>query len=59
MEDSYNKLREDSERKQPEIIPIKAEMKKKTKKHSSDKKSKSRRTGTKSPNHGKTPIKTQ
>ena len=37
------------------------EMKKKTivKKHSSDKKSKSRRTGTKSPNHGKTPIKTQ
>ena len=29
------------------------------KKHSSEKKSKSRRTGTKSPNHGKTPIKTQ
>ena len=29
------------------------------KKHSSDKKSKSRRTVTKSPNHDKTPIKTQ
>ena len=60
--DSCNKLREDSERKQPEIIPMKAEMKKKktiVKKHSSDKKSKSRRTGTKSPNHDKTPIKTQ
>ena len=35
------------------------EMKKKTKKHSNDKKSKSRRTGTKSPNDDKTPIKTQ
>ena len=34
-------------------------MKKKTKKHSRNQKSKSRRTGTKSPNHGKTPIKTQ
>ena len=53
---SCKKLKEDSERKQPEIIPMNAEMKKK---HSSDKKSKSRRTVTKSPNHGKTPIKTQ
>ena len=58
---SCNKLREDSERKQPEVIPMKAEMKKKTivKKHSRNQKSKSRRTVTKSPNHGKTPIKTQ
>ena len=56
--DSCKKLREDSERKQPEIIPMNTEMKK-TKKHSNDKKSKSRRTGTKSPNHDKTPIKTQ
>ena len=55
--DSCNKLREDNERKQPEIIPMNKEMKKKN--HSSDKKSKSRRTVTKSPNHGKTPIKTQ
>ena len=41
--DSCNKLREDSERKQPETIPMKAEMKKKktiVKKHSSDTKSK-------------------
>lgn len=50
-------MREDSDRKQPEIIPMNAEMKKTM--HSSDKKSKSRRTVTKSPNHGKTPIKTQ
>ena len=58
--DSCNKLREDSNRKQPEIIPMNAEMKKTiVKKHSKNQKSKSRRTGTKSPNHGKTPIKTQ
>ena len=52
-------MREDNERKQSEIIPMKAEMKKKTivKKHSKNQKSKSRRTGTKSPNHDKTPIK--
>ena len=59
---SCKKLKEDSERKQPEVIPMNKEMKKKktiVKKHSSEKKSKSRRTGTKSPNHGKTPIKTQ
>ena len=54
-------MREDSERKQPEVIPMNTEMKKKTivKKHSRNQKSKSRRTVTKSPNHGKTPIKTQ
>ena len=59
--DSCKKLREDSERKQPEVIPMNTEMKKKTivKKHSKNQKSKSRRTVTKSPNHDKTPIKTQ
>ena len=44
-----------TERKQPEIVPVKAG----EKKHSGNKKSKAKKTVTKSPNHGQNPVKTQ
>ena len=45
-----------NERKQPEIVPVKAVEKRK---HSGSKKSKAKKTVTKSPNHGQNPVKTQ